>query len=150
MKKKLIPAFVLLLPFSTPASAQGGALDQVPAVVAVKNQLSPLCRAQGRRANFVADFLFSVDATGSGSDRDIYLTGAGFECVSRDPNSQAEPTHPAAGRQWLIVHQPRGGYRLVWSGRSPALFASGDEGLVDQHYRYRWNGRAIVRGRRRD
>ena len=148
--KKLIPASLLLLPFSTPAVAQHGALDQVPGVVAVKNQLRPLCRAQGRRPNFNADFLFSVDADGRGGDDDIFLTAAGFECLPRNPDSQAEPTHPAGLRQWLIIHQPRGGYRLVWSGTSPSLFAGGEDGLIDEHYHYRWNGHAIVRGPRRD
>src|SRR6201999_1725203 len=81
MKKALSVAVALaVLGASAPAGAQGP-LDRVPVVNAVKNELRAVCRGTGRRAVFVADFLYSTDATGSGHDDDIFLTAAGFSCV---------------------------------------------------------------------
>lgn len=156
-----IPALAALAAAAPPPARAQGIFGRQPAAVhAVMNELRGLCRAHHMRAFFVADFLFGVDADRDGRDDDIYLTAAGFSCVrpGREPDSgnQGHNLCNASGcMQWLIV-QNRGRARLVWRGRTPSLFAAGQEGLVDTTSgcsgedcpRYLWNGRALVRLRR--
>ena len=157
-----IPAFAALATAAPPiAHAQDIFGTQSAAVNSVMNGLRRLCRARGMRAFFVADFLFGVDADRDGRGDDIYLTAAGFSCVRRgaDPGESTDQGHNLCNdrgcMQWLIV-KGRGPARLVWRGRTPTLFAAGQEGLVDTTTdcgencpRYVWNGRALVRWRGR-
>jgi hypothetical protein len=150
-----IPALATLAIVAPPtAQAQTWLEESPPAVRSVANELRRLCRARGRTPIVSADFLFSVDADRDGEDDDILLTEAGFSCLTRAQLAGAEGGHGGSGMQWLLV-KGRGPLRLVWRGRTPSLYLSGEDGLVGNGgrcdpgrcARYVWNGQGLVRMR---
>ena len=149
----MIPALAALATAAPPtAQAQTWLDESPPAVRSVANELRRLCRARGRTPIFSPDFLFGVDADRDGEDDDILLIDAGFSCLTRAQLAGAEGGHGGSGMQWLLV-KGRGPLRLVWHGRTPSLYTSGEDGLVGNGGRcdpghcprYVWNGRALAR-----
>lgn len=134
------------------AQAQNPLDDQPPAVRQIMDQLRRACRARGRTPIISADFLFGTDADRDGEADDILLTEAGFSCLTRAQLDGAEGGHGGSGMQWLLV-KGRGPLRLVWRGRTPSLYVSGEDGLIGDGgrcdpgrcARYVWNGQALVR-----
>jgi len=136
-----------------PARAQSWLDASPPAVRSVVNQLRRTCLARGRTPLFSPDFLFSTDADQDGEPDDIFLTDAGFSCLTRAQLAGAEGGHGGNGMQWLFV-KGRGPLRLVWSGRNPGFAQVTEEGLTiftgrrcgdhDCQARRRWNGRGFV------
>ena len=149
-----LPALALLATAAPPPARSQTILDNPPpAVRTVMNQLRRTCVARGRTPIFSPDFLFETDADQDGQADDIFLTEAGFSCLTRAQLNGAEGGHGGTGMQWLLV-KGRGPLRLVWSGRTPSFALVSEEGLMvytgrrcgdhDCQARRRWNGRGFV------
>ena len=151
-------ALMIIASAALPIALPGGALaqnpldDPPPAVRQVMNQLRQACHARARTPIFSPDFYFGLDADRDGEADDIFLTDAGFSCLTRAQRAGAEGGHGASGMQWLLV-KGRGPLRLVWRGRTPSLYPSAEHGLVANDGRcdpmrcprYVWNGRFLAR-----
>ena len=159
MMRGLFTTFTILASASLPVAMDPAAHTQTmldhppPAVRQVMNQLRRSCAAHGRTAIFSPDFLFATDADQDGRADDIFLTDAGFSCLTRAELAAGEGPHGGNGMQWLFV-KGRGPLRLVWSGRTPSFALATAEGLTiytgrrcgdrDCQARRRWNGRTFV------
>ena len=150
-----IPALAALAAAAVPAARAQDWLDESPAAVrSVANELRRACLARGRTPIIAADFLFGLDADRDGEADDFFLTDAGFSCLTRAQLAGAEGGHGGSGMQWLLV-KGRGPLRLVWRGRTPSLYVSGEDGLVASDgscermrcARYVWDGRFLARVR---
>lgn len=159
MTRGLFAASMILASASLPVTLSRSARAQTPldnpppAVRSVMDQLRRACLARGRTPIFAPDFLFGTDADQDGAADDIFLTDAGFSCLTPAQLAGGEGGHGGSGMQWLFV-KGRGPLRLVWSGRSPGFALATEEGLTvytgrrcgdhDCQARRRWNGRRFV------
>lgn len=135
--------------------------DSAP-VLAVQREIEAECRTMGLQAKIVPDFLFAVDADGDGQQDDAIMFAAVAQCVDRlddQPTVEREVFCNAdACRQWLVINDRRG-YRLAWTGFTPALSGVSDLRRLDERCssaqsitpcpRVYWNGTGFTERRPR-
>ncbi len=163
--KRTLATILLAGTAAAPAAAEQRDFHDYPAPLrAIMDEMRQSCTTTGGDPEFVPDAIFSMDASRDGIP-DYFLSAQGFYCYrpgQRDAGGGFMENAYCTRQNcmnWLVVSQPRGRFRLAWSGRAfnAMPFEAGEVlGQTQQHCRMRscelrlvWNGTTLVPDRRR-